>query len=364
MKPGSPAPVWKAYARLPVDDASRVDGLVGRFAALLKLTREVESPLLRELKPTIALALKWRFDFLAKTRESPFELEEDVEYWLGVLEMLAGLGGQGWFGLTPGEARPVDAWRRTGEGFDLGWTTTTAGERFAASREIARERLEQILGMLGGPGWVAGKEILDSGCGPGRYIDLLRAHGPRRIVGLDQGAALVAALRERFAHDGRVEIVQGTCERLAFPDASFDFVISNGVLHHTPSDLRAMIRDHARLLRPGGVMFIMLVGKGGLELEMWRFVRNFLYDVPLKSMLDRFGPCMSPLRLQGIVDHMYGEYQETSREEFERWGEEVFTRLTRVPGVAGLDVTPELYADDPYFTARFGAGQLRYLCYK
>lgn len=361
---GSEHPVWRAYERLQVDHSVRVQALVARFEALLKLSREVESPLLRELKPTIALALKWKFDFLAKTLASPFELEADVQYWHGVLDMLRSLSEQRWFELTGGATVPVDAWRRTAESFDAGWTTTTAGERFAASREIARERLEQILGTLGGPAWVAGKDILDSGCGPGRYIDILRAWGPRRIIGLDQGTALVAALCKRFAGDMRVKIVQGTCEALAFPAASFDFVISNGVLHHTPSDLWTMIRDHARVLRPGGVMFIMLVGKGGLELEMWRFVRNFLYDVPLQCMLERFSGCMSPLRFQGIVDHMYGEYQETGREEFEGWCREIFERIERVPGVAGLDVTPDLYADDPYFNARFGSGQLRYLCYK
>ena len=364
MNSSSRISAYRAYERVRVDFSERVERLAAGFDALLRLSHEVESPLLRELKPTIAVALKWKFDFLAKTLASPFELEADVKYWHGVLEMLRSLGKQNWFELTSGRTPPVDAWRRTAESFDLGWTTTTEGEHFAASREIARERLEQILDMLGGPNWVAGKEILDSGCGPGRYIDILRMYNPRRIVGLDQGTNLVVKLRERFVGDARVEIVKGTCERLDFPDAAFDFVISNGVLHHTPSDLRTMIRDHARVLRPGGVMFIMLVGKEGLELKMWEFVRNFLYDVPLQSMLDRFGSCMSALRLQGIVDHMYGEYQQTSREDFEQWCDEPFTRIVRVPGVAGLDITPELYTDDPYFAARFGCGQLRYLCYR
>lgn len=35
------------------------------------------------------------------------------------------------------------------EGFDVGWTTTTEGERFAASREIARERLAQLFESRG-----------------------------------------------------------------------------------------------------------------------------------------------------------------------------------------------------------------------
>jgi hypothetical protein len=73
---------------------------------------------------------------------------------------------------------------------------------------------------------------------------------------------------------------------------------------------------------------------------------------------------MSALRLQGIVDHMYGEYQQADRLEFEEWCRPLFKKIQRVPGIAGLDVTPEVYADDPYFTARFGTGHLRYLCFK
>lgn len=111
-------------------------------------------------------------------------------------------------------------------------------------------------------------------------------------------------------------------------------------------------------------MFVMLVGKGGLELKIWEFVRGFLYDIPIEAMLARVGPLVSPLRLQGIVDHMYGEYQQTGREEFEGWCGKLFKRIERVAGVAGLDVTPEIYADDPYFEPRFGTGHMRYLCWK
>jgi SAM-dependent methyltransferase len=359
----SVVPDYKAYARLVRDDRAREGTVANKLDRLLALSKDIESPLIRELKPAVAVALKWKFDFLAKRLESPFELERDIDYWIDCFRMLKTLGGQKWF--PPGQGGPpMDVWDRTAQAFDVGWTTTTRGERFRASQQIARERLDQILEILGGEGWVKGKDILDSGCGPGRYVDLLRPLAPRKIVAFDQGARLVDALKERFAGDPAVTIFQGTCEKLECPDASFDFVISNGVLHHTRSDLRTMIADHARVLRPGGVMFIMLVGKGGLELKVWEFLRAFLHGVSIDAMLHRFEDIISPLRLQGIVDHMYGEYQETDRDTFEGWCAPLFSRLQRVPGIAGLDVTPEIYADDTYFTARFGCGHLRYLCYK
>ena len=38
--------------------------------------------------------------------------------------------------------------------------------------------------------------------------------------------------------------------------------------------------------------------------------------------------------------------------------------IKRVPGIEGLDVTEEIYANDIYFPYRFGTGNLRYLCRK
>ena len=359
----SPSPVHRAYARLDVDYSERTEALFKRLDKLLELGLQNQSELLRKMKPTIAVALKWKFDYLCKTLESPFDLAEDVEYWIRALELLHNLGAQQWFDFDA-QTQSVDPWERTAKGFDLGWTTTTEGERFEASKKIAKERTDQILEILGGSKYIEGKDILDSGCGPGRYIDLLRVLSPKRICGMDQGVKLVEVLKGRFKDEPIVEIFHGTCEKLEFPDNSFDFVVSNGVLHHTSSDLETMLKDHARVLRPGGAMFIMLVGKGGLELKIWEFIRGFLNDVPLETMLEIFGNSMSPLRLQGIVDHMYGEYQETSKEEFEGWCDSLFDHIERVPGIEGLDVTREIYKNDRYFESRFGCGHIRYLCYK
>ena len=355
--------VYKAYDRIHLDHSERAKHLHDQLDKLLALSRVVESDLLRQLKPTIALSLKWRFDLLTKTLESPFELERDIQYWIDVMQAFNILGDCGWYQKDNSHKR-IDPWARTAEGFDLGWTTTTEGERFQVSKQIAKDRLAQIFEMLGGASYISEKTILDSGCGPGRYVDELRNLNPNRIVALDQGQRLIEVLKERFDGDKRVEIVKGTCEDLSrFPDESFDIVISNGVIHHTKSDLRTMFNDHARVLKPGGVMFILLIGKGGLELKIWEFVRDFLNDIPLEVMIETFGKRISPLRLQGIVDHMYGEYQETDRDDFENWCEGVFSRIERVPGIAGLDITPEIYHNDPYFEARFGCGNLRYLLF-
>jgi SAM-dependent methyltransferase len=98
------------------------------------------------------------------------------------------------------------------------------------------------------PGDLAGKDVLDGGCGMGRY---LRLTGEARLsVGLDLSEAVLAA-RDLAAGMGNVAIVRGDLLRLPFAEGSFDHVYSIGVLDHTP-DPKAAFLGLARLLKPGG----------------------------------------------------------------------------------------------------------------
>ena len=356
--------LYKAYGKIEIEYEERLKNLEKKFDILLKLSKECRSDLIKEFKPTIAITLKWKFDYLNKTYESPFELESDLDHWIKVFQIFKKLGNLEWYKFNDDKNSP-DVWQRTAEGFDLGWTSTTKKEDFENSQKIAKDRLDQIIELIGDKNYFHGKEIFDSGCGPGRYIDLISKMNPKKIIGMDQGDLLISALTERFKGNDKIQIDKGSCHQLEkYADNSFDFVFSNGVLHHTPHDMPTMIAEHSRVLKKDGIMFIMLVGHGGLELKIWEFIRGFLFDVPLKNMLNQFSDKLSPLRMQGIVDHMYGEYQQITREKFETVCNQLFSKLVPVPGIDGLDVTPEIYVNDPYFKARFGSGHMRYLCYK
>ncbi len=54
--------------------------------------------------------------------------------------------------------------------------------------------------------------------------------------------------------------VTDLCE---FADGSFDFVASHGVLHHTNNCLRGL-KEHFRIVKPGGTLWLYLYGDGGL----------------------------------------------------------------------------------------------------
>lgn len=100
-----------------------------------------------------------------------------------------------------------------------------------------------------------GQTVLDLGSGGG--IDVLlsaRRVGPTgRAIGLDMTDEMLALARRNAADAGvaNVEFLQGEIEAIPLPDASVDVIISNCVINLSP-DKGAVLREAARVLRPGG----------------------------------------------------------------------------------------------------------------
>ncbi len=118
-----------------------------------------------------------------------------------------------------------------------------------------------------------GKKLLEVGCGMG--TDLLQyARGGAVVTGLDLTLHHLELACKRFGlfrQSGT--FVNGDAERLPFPDQSFDFVFSNGVLHHTPDTQRAVEEIH-RVLKPGGETLILLYHKNSLTYYLQILLRS------------------------------------------------------------------------------------------
>ena len=90
---------------------------------------------------------------------------------------------------------------------------------------------------------------IDIGCGDGRLVQVLRAHGlDWRLVGVDPDP-VEAGLAGQSGQYERVHAC--SAERIPEADESFDFAFSNSVLEHIP-ELPPVLRETARVLRPGG----------------------------------------------------------------------------------------------------------------
>jgi uncharacterized protein YbaR (Trm112 family) len=97
------------------------------------------------------------------------------------------------------------------------------------------------------PESLAGKALLDAGCGKGRHLFYAAQHA-RKVIGVDLSPAVDAAF-ENAGHLENVHIVQGDLFHLPLRPCSFDMVYSLGVLHHLPEP-EAGFREILRYGRP------------------------------------------------------------------------------------------------------------------
>ncbi len=100
-------------------------------------------------------------------------------------------------------------------------------------------------------GDVAGKRVLDAGCGTGRHTAWL-AQQDARVTGVDPSAAMLAHARSKCPG---VEFVEGTFAPLPVPDRTFDFALNALVLEHVP-EVAGPIAELARVLVPGGSLVV------------------------------------------------------------------------------------------------------------
>jgi SAM-dependent methyltransferase len=86
--------------------------------------------------------------------------------------------------------------------------------------------------------------VLDVGCGNGEHLHELTARGCQ-ATGLEPGGDCVAALQQQG-----LTVVQGSAERLPFPDESFNAIVCSVVIPYT--DERRAIAEWSRVLKPRG----------------------------------------------------------------------------------------------------------------
>ena len=106
-------------------------------------------------------------------------------------------------------------------------------------------------------------DVIDVGCGTGQLVCLLGLKG-RRVTGVDysqHSLDLASSLRDKF-HLTNVAFRRENILELSLPDASFDYVFCNGVLHHT-ADPYGGFRHLVRIARPGAFVVVGLYNTYG-----------------------------------------------------------------------------------------------------
>jgi SAM-dependent methyltransferase len=102
-------------------------------------------------------------------------------------------------------------------------------------------------------GDVAGRQILDAGCGSGPTFAALRDRGAI-VTGIDSSAKMMELARQRLGADADLRVAD-LANPLPFPDGAFDDVIASLVLHYL-EDWTAPLAELRRVLKPGGRLIV------------------------------------------------------------------------------------------------------------
>jgi SAM-dependent methyltransferase len=107
--------------------------------------------------------------------------------------------------------------------------------------------------MLDLSGEVAGRRVLDAGCGSGPLTAALRDQGAT-VSGFDLSPAMVDLAGERLGDDADL-LVADLAKALPYDDHTFDLVVSSLALHYL-EDWIAPLTEFRRVLRPGGRLVV------------------------------------------------------------------------------------------------------------
>jgi demethylmenaquinone methyltransferase/2-methoxy-6-polyprenyl-1,4-benzoquinol methylase len=130
------------------------------------------------------------------------------------------------------------------------------------------DRINRIL-SLGSGAWYRGRTLRRAGLRPGaRMLDVAVGTGllareavritgsPADVIGLDLSEGMLAEARRGLP----IPLIQARAEALPIADGSLDFVSMGYALRHVP-DLAAVFAEYRRVLRPGGRLLLLEMGK-------------------------------------------------------------------------------------------------------
>lgn len=202
-------------------------------------------------------------------------------------------------GSYQGEERPGDM--SAGANYDSGLFATTGGGLGALSDGGGQALVEWIRRER--PGWTP-RRILDLGCTVGHNIvPLALAFPDAEVIAIDTAAAVLRYAHARAQALGATNItfIQMNAEDMSrFPDGHFDWVQTTMFLHELSGKaLPQVIRESARVLAPGGLMFHLEQPQYSDDMPLYE---QFIRDWDAFNNNEPFWSAMHALDLKKVME--------------------------------------------------------------
>lgn len=160
------------------------------------------------------------------------------------------------------------------------WRTTQLDSHSGTT--ITNDRLRRCLGERG----VAllsrtdqPTQVLEVGCGAGRFTEILLQYPSSHVTSLDISSA-VEANQTNFPQNESHRIVQGDIMHAPFSVGGFDMVICLGVIQHTPNPEATMVKLFEQV-RPGGML---VIDHYTTEIRRWTKITALLLRLGIKRL--------------------------------------------------------------------------------
>jgi ubiquinone/menaquinone biosynthesis C-methylase UbiE len=148
-----------------------------------------------------------------------------------------------------------------------GWLTDDSADRYDTQVEVLfkgtanamrRQVLPQLFEVFAGRDQRT-LRLVDLGCGTGRFLDLIKQAWPRLpALGLDLSEAYIRHARRHLRRRARLHFVVANAEAIPARDSSVDAVTSVFMVHELPPRVRrAVVKECARVLKPGGRLILL-----------------------------------------------------------------------------------------------------------